>query len=234
MIADAFLNGWVVALSAVALPMSLWTADDVKEVVLDTFGFLFLYNLDDYDNDLSIGVQGDDFDDLMEHLLEGLVAMQKRDGTTFAAHHWSSQFALLVDRFKNGGLIFSIARLLNFLTAAFALPAFLILVWVPPPPDAHTDVHAVLMSLKKILANGYVVRCGLLMMFVVILVRSWAVRNRHEGRAKHAADGEFDYTPPTGIVFFLQVILPMPMENRWKRPPPPDAEEEQEEDGDVN
>merc|ERR1719261_691027 len=80
MVADAFLNGWVVALCSVALPMSLWTCDDVKEVVLDSFGFLFLYNLDDYDSNLSIGVQEDDFDDLMEHLLEGLQLLEKKDG----------------------------------------------------------------------------------------------------------------------------------------------------------
>merc|ERR1712060_341757 len=56
MITDAACNSWCVAICAVAIYPLVWASDD-NEVILDTFGFLFLQSLADYSKVVEYGIE---------------------------------------------------------------------------------------------------------------------------------------------------------------------------------
>jgi len=141
MLLDAFANSWVVSVCSMALPCVLWCAEDVRGVVLDAFGLLFLYNLDEYSADLSLDIDENDFEKLMEQIAEGVKGMQGdskgMECLPHAADHVESDCEkIFIKFFKYGDFFFAIGRLVNFISCCFYLPAYLLVFW---PSDVESD-----------------------------------------------------------------------------------------------
>lgn len=71
---DAFCNSFCVASCSLAIFPLIWAADDVNEIILDTFGFLFLHGLADYSKLIEYGIEQSDFDQVIKLRESGMVA----------------------------------------------------------------------------------------------------------------------------------------------------------------
>ena len=118
MLVDAFCNSWCVVMCSIAGPGLLWSAENAKDVVLDAFGLLFLYNLDEYSSDLEYGIETSDFDDIIEErakLMDRRFYLKTRRGLQFdeetAEEH---EGEVMWNQCLFGDWMFSCARLINY------------------------------------------------------------------------------------------------------------------------
>lgn len=119
MLAEAFAVSVCVMGIAWAAPYMLWLAEDVKEIILDAFGLLFLIEMHRYGHMVTYGVNPDDFDSIVA----GKAQEVRARGPSFRT------YAGFTNSFEgsfwwNGGVHFCFTRIVNLLCASFSIPAF--------------------------------------------------------------------------------------------------------------
>jgi len=143
MIADAACNSWCVAVCALAIYPLVWASDDANELILDTFGFLFLQSLDDYSSIIEYGIEQSDFDKLIHEqsahvnrrttwvVRDGMYERQAPDTDEdfIRKPHW------LEVRWRQGDVLYSLGRLVNCTAFCFGWPAYISLKWVDEAPE---------------------------------------------------------------------------------------------------
>lgn len=141
MFTDSFVNSWCIAFCAAAAGPLLWTSEDgIKDVILDSFGLLFLHNIDEYSADVEYGIETSDFDDIIdekqlelnERLLNSSNAKDQEENRL--RRNWKKGC------FVYGDVWFSVGRVANSVIACITLPAYASLVWVrQDAPDSGSQ-----------------------------------------------------------------------------------------------
>lgn len=143
MFIDSFVNSWCVVFCAAAAGPLLWSSEDgIKDVILDSFGLLFLHNIDEYSSDIEYGIETSDFDDMIDEkqieLRERLASdTLRQEQDDHLRKSWVSSCILY------GDMWFSVGRVLNRMLACATLPAYATLVWSPVnETDGANGTHA--------------------------------------------------------------------------------------------
>jgi len=114
----------------------VWAFDDVNDLILDVFGFLFMQSLDDYSGIIDYGIEQTDFARIIqERSIEvdtkvrwdpenGRDVRQAEFDSVMPKAHW------LKTRIVQGDVFYTVGRIVNFLALCFGCPTFLALKWV--------------------------------------------------------------------------------------------------------
>jgi hypothetical protein len=161
MIVDAFTNSWCVAVCSLAIFPLAWATDDVNELILDTFGFLFLQGLAGYSSIIDFGFEQSDFDN---HIQERGVEVDRstqwvlQDNGHYERRlpnqdevnrpHW------LRIRFLHGDVFYSLGRVINCIAFCFGWPAYVTLKWTKGQPEG---------AWLTAIMNGVTVTAGLVL-----------------------------------------------------------------------
>lgn len=140
MVADAFCNSWCVAVCALAVFPLVWASDDVNDIILDVFGFLFLQSLDDYSSIIDYGIEQSDFDKVIHArgvevdtrtrwvYEDGHYLRQAQNTEETSRPHW------LTVRFHHGDAFYSLGRIVNCIAFCFGWPAYISVKWITEKP----------------------------------------------------------------------------------------------------
>lgn len=164
---DAFVNSWCIVFCALGAAPLLWTAEDgIKDIVLDSFGLLFLHNLDEFSSDIEYGIEVSDFDDLIDERqfeLDQELAL-KDDEVRFEIEQKRLEGEWVHSCVCYGDMWFSVGRVINTCIACITLPAYATLIWFPDPPDlkASSDLLDV-WGWQQLLVSA--ILCGLLVLW---------------------------------------------------------------------
>lgn len=126
MLTDAFCNSCCVGISAIAIYPLLVLSSDIKDLLLDAFGLLFLYTLANYRSMLEFGIDPADFDLALQAQREA--PFEERDETWCLCNEstepWFRAYMC------SGDILFAVARIVNMWWGYFSLILYLLIHWV--------------------------------------------------------------------------------------------------------
>lgn len=184
MVIDSFSNSWCVVLCSVAAPGLLWSAENAKDIVLDAFGLLFLYNLDEYSSDLEYGIETSDFDDIIEErarLMDRRFILKSKRGLADEEAAEQHEGEVLWNQFLFGDVFFSIARLVNYVVGCFAMPAFTVIYW----PQHSVEVGSMEVFMSVFFGHYPLPSISIVMIVATYIWRTWFWLSQHSRTYKH-------------------------------------------------
>lgn len=132
---DALCNGWCIAATNSCMYPMLIDSGTIKDVILDTFGLLFLHNLDNYGGEIKVGIDSAEFDSLLQQK----EALNKQEASK-AGHRKKTdeeikraETNIFKVREAQGDWLISVARLANWICAWQFTVLHLFTVYVDHP-----------------------------------------------------------------------------------------------------
>lgn len=220
---DAFCNCWAVVLTSFAMVPLFFSVEDMLGLVLDSFGLLFLVSLDDYSGSIEYGIETSDFDKIVEdqriqveenHRAGHTHEFYDRgdleldiDGDGVVDEAYEAEF--ICNRFRNGDVLFSFARLVGQFWLVIGLFVFMLLhVEMPKDGEASETNDGYTQGLSPgVLQNvGTWLPVSLVMLFFWLIMRSvYFILGKQSGESNSESSGLGDC-----MAFVYIVILRRP------------------------
>lgn len=133
---DVICNALPVMFTAFNIVPIFLSCGDVKDLILDSFGFFFLISLDDFSGTIEYGLDTSEFDDLIDDYKAVYLKELRRKGIEHELEidEWWTNELGISDRFKWGDFIFTVARMINMLLMCGSLPVYVVFVAVGIQP----------------------------------------------------------------------------------------------------